>query len=59
MAALAAALEGAPVAGHANTVDELSETILSGLAHGDSVMVKGSNGVRLGGLVKTIRDRFG
>jgi UDP-N-acetylmuramoyl-tripeptide--D-alanyl-D-alanine ligase len=59
MAALAAALAETPVAGHANTVDELSETILSGLAHGDSVMVKGSNGVRLGGLVKTIRDRFG
>ncbi|HQZ13828.1 MAG TPA: UDP-N-acetylmuramoyl-tripeptide--D-alanyl-D-alanine ligase [Devosia sp.] len=59
MAALAAALDGAPVAGHANTVEELTETILSGLAHGDSVMVKGSKGVRLAGLVKTIRDRFG
>jgi UDP-N-acetylmuramoyl-tripeptide--D-alanyl-D-alanine ligase len=59
MAALAAVLDGAPVAAHANTVEELSETILSGLAHGDSVMVKGSKGVRLAGLVKTIRDRFG
>ena len=59
MAALAAALADTPVAGHANTVEELSESIVSGLAHGDSVMIKGSNGVRLSGLVKTIRDRFG
>ena len=59
MAALATVLDGAPVAGHANTIEELSDTILSGLAHGDSVMVKGSKGVRLAGLVKAIRDRFG
>ncbi len=58
MASLGAALEGAPVAGHANTIDELGETILAGLAYGDSVMVKGSKGVRLGSLVEAIRNRF-
>ena len=39
-------------------IDDLAETILAGLAYGDAVMVKGSNGVRLAGLVQAIRDRF-
>ncbi len=30
--------------GHARKIDEIAETILSSLAHGDAVMVKGSNG---------------
>lgn len=46
------------VTGHALKVDEIAETILSSLAHGDAVMVKGSNGVRLSSLVKSIRERF-
>jgi UDP-N-acetylmuramoyl-tripeptide--D-alanyl-D-alanine ligase len=46
------------VTGHAFKVDEIADTILSSLAHGDAVMVKGSNGVRLSSLVKTIRERF-
>lgn len=58
MAALAATLDGEAVAGHAQTIEEISETILAGLAYGDSVMVKGSKGVRLAGLVQAIRDRF-
>jgi UDP-N-acetylmuramoyl-tripeptide--D-alanyl-D-alanine ligase len=58
MSALANALVDAPVEGHALAVEELQETILAGLAHGDAVMVKGSKGVRLAGLVQAIRDRF-
>lgn len=58
MGALAGALEGEPIAGYAKTIGELSEAILAGLAYGDSVMVKGSKGVRLAGLVEAIRDRF-
>jgi UDP-N-acetylmuramoyl-tripeptide--D-alanyl-D-alanine ligase len=58
MGALAEALAGEPIAGHAKSVEELTETILAGLAPGDSVMVKGSKGVRLAGLVQAIRDRF-
>jgi UDP-N-acetylmuramoyl-tripeptide--D-alanyl-D-alanine ligase len=58
MAALARTLDPELVAGHAQSVEELSEAILAALAHGDSVMVKGSKGVRLAGLVQAIRDRF-
>ena len=58
IAALAEALESEPVAGYGKTVEELTESILAGLAPGDSVMVKGSKGVRLAGLVQAIRDRF-
>jgi UDP-N-acetylmuramoyl-tripeptide--D-alanyl-D-alanine ligase len=58
MAALAKALEGEPIAAHADSIEEITEAILAGLAHGDSVMVKGSKGVRLAGLVKAIHDRF-
>jgi UDP-N-acetylmuramoyl-tripeptide--D-alanyl-D-alanine ligase len=58
MAALAQALEGEAVAGHAESVEQLTDPILAALAHGDSVMVKGSKGVRLAGLVQAIRDRF-
>jgi UDP-N-acetylmuramoyl-tripeptide--D-alanyl-D-alanine ligase len=47
------------VTGHAQKVDEIAETILSSLAHGDAVMIKGSNGVRLSSLVKQVRERFG
>ncbi|HHY49967.1 MAG TPA: UDP-N-acetylmuramoyl-tripeptide--D-alanyl-D-alanine ligase, partial [Alphaproteobacteria bacterium] len=58
MAALRDVLGEAAVAGHAESIDEIGETILSSLAHGDAVMVKGSKGVRLAGLVQAIRDRF-
>jgi UDP-N-acetylmuramoyl-tripeptide--D-alanyl-D-alanine ligase len=58
MSALANALEDAPVEAHALAIEEVQETILAGLAHGDAVMVKGSKGVRLAGLVQAIRDRF-
>ena len=58
MSALANALEDAPVEAHALAIEDVQETILAGLAHGDAVMVKGSKGVRLAGLVQAIRDRF-
>lgn len=58
MAALAKELDGNVVVVHGPSVEELSEAVLAGLAHGDSVMVKGSKGVRLAGLVQAIRDRF-
>jgi UDP-N-acetylmuramoyl-tripeptide--D-alanyl-D-alanine ligase len=58
MSALANALAEAPVEAHALAIEDLQETILAGLAHGDAVMVKGSKGVRLAGLVQAIRDRF-
>jgi UDP-N-acetylmuramoyl-tripeptide--D-alanyl-D-alanine ligase len=58
MSALANELADAPVQAHALAIEDVQETILAGLAHGDSVMVKGSKGVRLAGLVQAIRDRF-
>jgi UDP-N-acetylmuramoyl-tripeptide--D-alanyl-D-alanine ligase len=58
MSALANALEDAPVEAHALAIEDVQETILAGLAHGDAVMVKGSKGVRLAGLVQAIRERF-
>ena len=58
IAGLRDALGEGHVTGHATKVDEIAETVLSSLAHGDAVMVKGSNGVRLSSLVKSIRERF-
>ncbi|HEV7717519.1 MAG TPA: UDP-N-acetylmuramoyl-tripeptide--D-alanyl-D-alanine ligase [Arsenicitalea sp.] len=58
MAVLAEALGPGAVAAHALSVDAVAESIVNGLAYGDTIMVKGSNGVRLGGLVKQIRERF-
>ena len=43
---------------HRQTVEEIAEPLFATLAYGDAVMVKGSKGVRLASLVKTIRDRF-
>lgn len=59
IAGLGAALGEGRVAGQAGKVDDLAEAIVSDLAHGDAVMVKGSNGVRLSSLVARIRERFG
>jgi len=43
---------------HALTVEEIGEPLFLALAYGDAVMVKGSKGVRLASLVKSIRERF-
>jgi len=58
IASLAAVLRDDAVVSHAATIEEIGETILASLAYGDAVMVKGSKGVRLAGLVQAIRDRF-
>lgn len=58
MRALAQALGGDRVTLYAKSVEELAEPLLDSLAYGDAVMVKGSNGMRLAGLVQKIRDKF-
>ncbi|GLQ53487.1 UDP-N-acetylmuramoyl-tripeptide--D-alanyl-D-alanine ligase [Devosia nitrariae] len=58
MWALAEALEAGRVTLHAKSAEELAEPLLDSLAYGDAVMVKGSNGMRLAGLVQKIRDKF-
>lgn len=58
MAHLADVLDPQVVAGHAFTTDDIAQSVLADLAYGDAVMIKGSNGVRLSGLVKQIRERF-
>jgi UDP-N-acetylmuramoyl-tripeptide--D-alanyl-D-alanine ligase len=58
MANLAKSLGKKNVSGHAADINELQDTILASLAYGDAVMVKGSKGVRLAGLVKAIREKF-
>ncbi|WP_204569843.1 UDP-N-acetylmuramoyl-tripeptide--D-alanyl-D-alanine ligase [Arsenicitalea aurantiaca] len=58
MSALAEALGEAHVTLHVSGVDEVVEPVLNALAYGDAVMIKGSNGVRLAGLVHEIRGRF-
>jgi UDP-N-acetylmuramoyl-tripeptide--D-alanyl-D-alanine ligase len=46
------------VAGHAHTTDDIAQIVLDELDYGDAIMIKGSNGVRLSGLVQAIRNRF-
>jgi UDP-N-acetylmuramoyl-tripeptide--D-alanyl-D-alanine ligase len=58
MVALAKALGPDRVAAHAQTAGEMAEIVLNDLAYGDAVMVKGSNGVGLAGIVDRIRKRF-
>lgn len=58
MQALAEALGAGRVTLHAMSAEELAEPLLDSLAYGDAVMVKGSNGMRLAGLVQKIRDKF-
>lgn len=58
MAALAEALGPGGVAAHTQTAAEMAEIALRDLAYGDAVMVKGSNGVGLAGIVESIRNRF-
>lgn len=57
MAALRDVL-GPLVTGWGATAADMRETILNDLAYGDAVMIKGSNGVKLGGIVDAIRSQF-
>ena len=59
MAALEAALPAGLVAMRTQTAEEIAGDVMEALAAGDSVMLKGSNGVGLGRLVARIRDKFG
>jgi UDP-N-acetylmuramoyl-tripeptide--D-alanyl-D-alanine ligase len=45
--------------GYAETAAALAPLVLASLQAGDAVMVKGSNGMRLGPLVAAIKARFG
>lgn len=58
MAALAAALGPTLVAAHTQTAGEMAKIVLGDLAYGDAVMIKGSNGVGLAGIVEQIRKQF-
>lgn len=59
MAALGEALGEGRVTAHAQTSGEMAEIVLNQLAYGDAVMIKGSNGVGLAGVVEKIRQKFG
>lgn len=59
MAALRDVLPTGIVAGHATVGAEIFPAILATLAYGDLVMIKGSNGIKLGALVGRIREQFG
>jgi UDP-N-acetylmuramoyl-tripeptide--D-alanyl-D-alanine ligase len=58
IAPLAEALGPARVTGRAERIEDILDHILSSLARGDAVMVKGSKGVRLAMLVERIKQRF-
>ena len=59
MRALAEALGEAGVARWAHGAEDIEDAVLMALALGDTVMIKGSNGVRLSSLVARIRREFG
>lgn len=58
MSALVDALGSSRVALHTQTAGEMGPLLLNQLAYGDAVMIKGSNGVGLAGIVDMIRNRF-
>ena len=58
MSALYDALPQARRGGYANTAAELEAKLVDRLRGGDAVMVKGSNGSRMGPLVAALRSRF-
>ncbi|WP_127142923.1 UDP-N-acetylmuramoyl-tripeptide--D-alanyl-D-alanine ligase [Pelagibacterium montanilacus] len=58
MRALAEALPASIVAGWTHSAHEIAGQVLAALAYGDTVMVKGSNGLKLGALVARIREQF-
>ena len=58
MTALAEALGPDRVTAHTRTATQMAEIVLNDLAYGDAVMVKGSKGVGLAGMVDKIRKQF-
>jgi UDP-N-acetylmuramoyl-tripeptide--D-alanyl-D-alanine ligase len=53
------ALPAAKKGSYASTASSLEATLASSLRHGDVVMVKASNGTRLGPIVAALKTRFG
>jgi len=58
MAALWDALPANRRGAHAATAEELEATVLDAVRGGDALMVKGSNGSRMGPIVKSLTRRF-
>lgn len=58
MAALAEALGPERVAAHTQTAAQMMQIVRDGIAYGDAVMVKGSNGVGLAAIINDIREQF-
>jgi UDP-N-acetylmuramoyl-tripeptide--D-alanyl-D-alanine ligase len=44
---------------YAGTAAELEQAVLEAVRGGDVVMIKGSNGIRTGRIVKALKDRYG
>lgn len=47
-----------PLVRHVEAIEEIADKLVAELAYGDALMVKGSKGVRLATLVKSIRKHF-
>ncbi len=58
MAHLRDALGGVVDTTHADSVEDIAQALLDSLDYGDTVMVKGSNSIKLHTLVSRIRDQF-
>jgi UDP-N-acetylmuramoyl-tripeptide--D-alanyl-D-alanine ligase len=56
---LVAALPQERRGGYAGTAAELSNTVMTEVRAGDIVMVKGSNSIRMGSIVKALKERYG
>ncbi len=53
-----ALIMGSKLENYANKINDIEKDILKGLDFGDLVMVKGSNGIKLSGLVELIKKEF-
>jgi UDP-N-acetylmuramoyl-tripeptide--D-alanyl-D-alanine ligase len=53
------ALPASKKGGYALTSSSLEDTVVASLRHGDVIVVKASNGTRLGPIVAALKSRFG
>jgi UDP-N-acetylmuramoyl-tripeptide--D-alanyl-D-alanine ligase len=44
--------------GYAETAEELEPLVVAAIQAGDAIMIKGSNGSRMGPIVTTLSERF-
>jgi UDP-N-acetylmuramoyl-tripeptide--D-alanyl-D-alanine ligase len=51
-------LQPAMRGGYAETAEELEPQVVAAIQAGDAIMVKGSNGSRMGPIVTTLTERF-